>query len=237
MGYISQTFSPEDWCIVGGMMVLIASRAEGASSSRGEETRDADVVVDVCVQPRLLQGMASKLESFGYEQDPPFRGDGFARCSFSDGIGQIDLLAPNDSQTELLAISDSSMTIAIPGGRRALELSETIELYFGEEERDVAVRVPLLPGAIVVKAMAALDLRTKDQPRHLEDVAYLLGALSDPSSARLELDDSDVEVLTKIGSLFDLRGSGVWRGESADFRDRALATLAILTSPSGVSDT
>lgn len=75
-------------------MVLVASRAADSTVMRAEQTKDADLVVDLCARPSLLRDIAYHLGTLGFDQLPPFPGRGFARCTFATATGQIDLLAP-----------------------------------------------------------------------------------------------------------------------------------------------
>jgi len=80
-------------------MVLVASRTAGRVADRAEQTKDADIVVDICTNPSMLATVVNDLRSFGFEAIEPFDGENFARCTFasSSGHGQIDVLCPEDA--------------------------------------------------------------------------------------------------------------------------------------------
>jgi len=67
----------DQWCVVGGLMVLIAARSIGRPIPRAEQTKDADVLVDVCTDPTSLSRVVGALRSLGYEtpEDAWNRGD------------------------------------------------------------------------------------------------------------------------------------------------------------------
>jgi hypothetical protein len=74
MGHISKTIGVDDWCLVGGLMVLVASRAAGGRIRRAEGTKDGDILVDVCARPNALEQVVHILTTFGFKMDPPFPG-------------------------------------------------------------------------------------------------------------------------------------------------------------------
>jgi hypothetical protein len=210
------------------MMVLIASRFTGQSVDRAEQTKDADILVDICTRPDILVKVVSELRAFGFTQMEPF-GEKAARCTFlnSTGHGQIDVLCPDDaSEAELDSVA-GVRSLAIPGGRRALEISEEVTITYSQDAADVVLRVPLLPGSIVVKAAAALDERTARQERHIQDVVDMLSVLDDPGSARSHLSDADRVVLSSLQSRLDDDGDIAWErmGDPARLRARAAFEL------------
>src|ERR1035437_7842595 len=72
LGVISTHLGTDTWCLVGGMMVLIASRFTGQSVDRVEQTKDADILVDICTRPDILVKVVSELRAFGFTQMEPF---------------------------------------------------------------------------------------------------------------------------------------------------------------------
>ncbi len=211
-------------------MVLVASRAADSTVMRAEQTKDADLVVDLCARPSLLRDIAYHLGTLGFDQLPPFPGRGFARCTFATATGQIDLLAPDDAGEELLAISATSQTVAIPGGRRALQVGEDVRLTYDEDEFDVELRVPLLPGAIVVKAAAALDPRTREAPHHVQDVVHMLRVLPDPIGARARMSVEDRALLAALTPRLHEAGDVAWRSVDVEDRERARAAIDLLVA-------
>ncbi len=214
------------WCVVGGMMVLIAARAEGRQLPRAEQTKDADVLVDVCVHPGVLSQAADVLTGLGYgHPEPGWYDDAVARCTFVSGMAQIDLLGPDDSPAEDLATANGVTRLAIPGGRRALETAQPVRITYDLDRRDVEIPVPLLPGAIAVKAAAALDPRTSGERRHAQDVAALLAIIDDPLKVRAAMSDADVELLGRLsGRLYD-DGDPAWDAIPAPDRQEGQAAL------------
>jgi hypothetical protein len=212
------------------MMVLIASRLTGRTVDRAEETKDADVLVDICSSPSILARVVNELKNFGFRPIEAFGGQDFARCTFtnSTGQGQIDVLCPEDATDDELKSVSGVQSLAIPGGRRALQVSEEVLITYDIDELDVRLRVPLLPGAIVVKAAAALDLRMVDQPRHVQDVVDMLSVLDDPVDARTQLNDADFELLSSLRPRLEDDGDVAWESFGAQARLEARAAFDIL---------
>jgi hypothetical protein len=230
IGAISTHVSTDSWCLVGGMMVLIACRLTGRTVERAEETRDADILVDICSSPSILAKVVNELDNFGFQLIEPFRGEEFARCTFtnSTGPGQIDVLCPEDATEDELKAVSGLQSLAIPGGRRALQVAEEVLITYDVDAPDVRIRVPLLPGAVVVKAAAAIDHRTVNQTRHVQDVVDMLLVLEDPIGVRPRLNDADLELLSSLRPRLEDDGDVAWERVSEQARLRARAAFDIL---------
>ena len=57
----------DHWCLVGGLMVLVVGAAHGAAGRRSEGTKDGDVVVDIVVDPHMLERVIATLRSHGFD--------------------------------------------------------------------------------------------------------------------------------------------------------------------------
>lgn len=187
----------ERWCLVGGLMVILAGRLAGKPGDRAERTKDADIVIDVVAHRRALATAYRELTSMGYRPPPEAWTDqDVARCTVVSGRAQLDLLAPDDATPDQLHVGTDIRSVAMPGGRRALEVAEPVRILYGDTGI-AEVRVPTLYGAIGVKALACLDRRTQDQSRHIQDVAYLLSAVADPIDIQERL-GPDAEVVRAL---------------------------------------
>jgi hypothetical protein len=224
-GLLSRAIGTDGWCIVGGLMVLAAARGAGRGDSRGEETKDGDVLVDVVTEPGILATATTQLLNLGYRLPVDDFGEDFARCTFVSGNAQIDVLAPDDATESSLAVGELR-TIAIPGGRRALEGAPLTRIYYHEDTFDVEARVPDLTTAICVKAAAALDPRTSEHPRHAQDAAFLLACVDDPINFADTLSDDDRDLLVRYRQAPALTsgGAGWFRLDEGD-RRRTSAVL------------
>lgn len=216
-------YGPGRWVIVGGMMVMILGREYRARSPRAEGTKDADILVDIVSRPDLLADVVNFLiESMAYEpQDPVGDPDHAARCTLVSGSAQIDVLCPDDTPEPNLFVPERNVaSIAIPGGRRALETARPVSLFYSDEHLNAEAYLPTLAGAIVTKVASALDARTAGSPRHLEDVGFLLTMSADPDEVRRQFTDADLVLLGRIdGYVADTR-SPMW--QQLDGRQRQL---------------
>jgi hypothetical protein len=219
------------WAIVGGMMVLVLARRHGTRARRAEPTKDADIVVDVVAHGEVLEAVVHELTvEQGFElADSIGSGDAAARCTFVSGMAQIDVLCPSDATTDQLDAS-GLRSLAIPGGRRALETAEPIELHFSDDYPNLVVRVPTLAGALVVKAAAAIDERTAESPRHIQDVVTLLSLDADPAETASALSDGDRSVLARLADRLADDTDAAWVGVSAADRAISRATYAYLSA-------
>ena len=216
LGHLSTRVETDTWCLVGGLMVVVATRAAAGRIRRAEGTKDGDILVDVCAQPNALNQVAHVLTSFGFEQEAPFPGAAFARCTFSGYSGQIDVLCPDDAPDDLLETSNGVVSLAIPGGRRALEVSERVRITYDDESPDAELRVPLLPWAIVVKAAAAIDPKTSAQERHIQDVAGMLAVVASHPLEHNPLAEADRSLLGQLSQRLDDDSDVAWEGMPGD---------------------
>ncbi|MEI7619626.1 MAG: hypothetical protein WCK14_13495 [Actinomycetota bacterium] len=238
---LAQQVDTSQWCLVGGLMVLVVARDAGRTNARAEGTKDGDIVVDVAAEPNILANVAYTLRSLGYDypenthptdilhSEVPLR-DAFARCTFVSGNAQLDVLAPDDAPLDRLDVGTELRTISIPGGRRALTGSELTSIYYAHDAADVVIRVPSLTGAICVKAAAAVDLRTAAQPRHGQDVAFMLTCIDDPIAAADELDHNDRTLLAEFRQQLGSGDGAPWRFLINEEQARAMAALDFLVA-------
>jgi len=230
MAQLGTRINPDSWCLVGGLMVVVALAEQGKAPIRSAQTKDADLLVDICTSPKTLTDVVDFLENSGFSLAEKHYGDVFARCTFV-GLGQksqIDVLCPDDSPKELLNLRSDFESIAIPGGRRAMEVAQLVTIKYREDAHDLRIRVPLIAGALVVKTAAVFDERTKDQKRHLEDVVELLIGLDNPDEHRPSLSSADQNLLGKLATLIDNDGLDAWEGVSSALRNQARSALEIL---------
>lgn len=232
---LSRSIGSEHWCLVGGLMVLTVGAQHGAGGRRSESTKDGDVVVDLVAAPDMLQRVTSTLMSHGFAiadivgGSGEHAGDNAARCTLVYYNAQIDILCPDGTPETLLDSVEGMRSIAIPGGTRALELSELVDIYFDENEANAEFRCPTLHGALVTKASAAVDERTADQPRHIQNVAFMLTLVQDPTELAAALTNGDRAVL---GEAFDrMAHMPAWDYLEVDDRRLAESAVRLLSQP------
>lgn len=219
------------WVLVGGLMVLILGREHGARAPRAEGTKDADLLLDVVTHPALLSDVAHfLLDEYAYTLAETAYGLNAARCSFTTHSAAIDLLCPDDTADAELSVPELGVSsIAIPGGRRALETARTVDLYFSDDLPNAAVRIPTLAGALAVKSAAATDPRTAAGIRHAQDVAFLLTMITDPVQTRAEMTTVDIALLDQLTGRVDNDRDSMWEHLDAGQRDLARAAHRIVT--------
>ena len=121
---LGKTVDQQLWCLVGGLMVFIALAERGSTPARALQTRDADVVVDICSSQDVMSDFVYELESYGFVPMEPFLHPDAAQCTFMGfgGNGQIDVLCPDDASPSQL---DGTLPIRQScGTRRALRIDE-----------------------------------------------------------------------------------------------------------------
>ena len=227
LAQLGKTIEQESWCLVGGMMVLVALAEQGNAPTRSTQTKDADVLVDICTSPKSLAKVVNELTTSGFTLAEEQYGEDFARCTFvsQNQQSQVDVLCPDDAPTEGLILSSGFESIAIPGGRRALEVAESVKVRYSDDAPDAEIRVPLIAGALVVKTAAVFDDKTSDQHRHLEDVIELLLGINDPASHREKLSTADRELLSLLTTRLD---NTMWNELTPSLQNQALTALEIL---------
>jgi hypothetical protein len=219
---LSNNIGSDHWCLVGGLMVLTVGAQYRAAGRRSEGTKDGDVVVDLAADPNMLQRVTSTLLSHGFVV-ADIVGDNVARCTLVFYEAQIDILCPDGTPEDMLDGVDGMRSIAIPGGTRALELSEPVDICFSDDEANAEFRCPTLHGALIAKAAAAVDARTRDQPRHIQDVAFLLTLIEDPTELAETFTERDRDTLRQTFKRIPTMPT--WDYVGAD--DRRLAEAAI----------
>ncbi len=166
---------PDGWALVGGQMVHSLCWERGVTPIR--PTQDADAVLDVRAQPRVLFDFTATLRALGFESageaPPVVEGTCGVQHRWVKGDAQIDVLIPRflGERADNRVGVTGGRTIAAPGGQGALDRSETIDV-------EVAGRVgrvnrPTLQGAIVAKSSAMLIGEGARADRHLNDLAVL----------------------------------------------------------------
>ena len=227
---LSKQVSIEKWVLVGGLMVLVLGREHNGWSPRAEVTKDADVLVDIVANSAVLETVTHALLGQGFDlaSDIGSSIQDWGRCTFVFGRAQIDVLCPDDADTNALDTKDGLRSLAIPGGRRALQTARHVEIYFSDNSPNVRFRVPSLAGAIVAKGAAATDKRTALSSRHIQDLAFLLTLSARPLNLLDELTDDDLKMLEQLDSRVHDNRDAAWEYLDSNQRDLAQATYNLL---------
>lgn len=193
---LAETLPHDRWALVGGLMVQAHAMA-----ARVETTR---VTVDVDVAARVEAGVfsyssaASALLESGYTLDETTT----RAYRFRRGTDVVDLMAPDHERPP--PRFGRKLVLQIDGGQQALNRTEVLQFDAGD--RNVAVPVPTLHGALVLKAAAHL-VDSRDRDRHLLDSMTLLACITDTAPILADLRGSDRSRLTHV--LDSLAGNGL----------------------------
>ncbi len=142
------------------------------------------------------------------------------------GDALIDLLGSEDAPEGSLAVGDDILSIRIPGGRRALDTAQMVTVTWGEEGI-AQFRVPLLYDALAVKAHACHHPQTRDQDRHIQDVAFLLSAVPNPRALEAGL-GPDADLIRGLLDRLGDDGDAAWAYLPDEDRATAQQALAFL---------
>jgi hypothetical protein len=168
---------PEDWALIGGLMVQIHALEHGFTDVR--VTHDIDLLGQARPQGTLTQ-IDRLLRDEGFALEAPDL-DGYAQRYTREGV-VIDVLAP-DGIKPPPQLTNGIKAIAVPGGHQALVRSESVRVLVDGESFDL--RRPTLLGAILIKARSLVVHRDPESQR--EDLLRLLSLIDDPRAIAPEL--------------------------------------------------
>ncbi|MFF4703592.1 hypothetical protein ACWC4D_40285 [Streptomyces sp. NPDC001288] len=192
---------PQDWTLIGGQMVLLHGLEHGKTPPAA--SLDLDVLADVISDQRSLRMLVVALEELGFEStgvSPEGKAHRYERED-SAGTLVVDLLAPDNlGQRANLTTTPPGTTLEVPGGRQAVQRSESIRVQLGG--RVGVIHRPNLLGAIVGKA-AALGIPTAPTEKHYRDLAFLLSLPVNPFDLKQQSTRADRKKLKLAEDLLD----------------------------------
>jgi hypothetical protein len=173
---------PAEHVVIGGVMVYLHGAAAGRTPAR--VTSDVDVLFDVEVVPGSLRAAVAVLGDLGYAVDP-----GSPRQSTHRYLGpngeKVDVLAPAGIRPRPdLTTTPPGQTIEVFAGQAALANRVLVRASY--DGRSGFVPIPDLPRALRLK-VAAFGAHERDRPaqafdsRHLQDLAFLVSTIVDPT--------------------------------------------------------
>jgi hypothetical protein len=159
---------PEHWVLVGGQMVHLHCAEHDHFPER--PTDDADTVVDVRADPKMLESFTGALDALGFKPDTS--GDGLQH-RWTKGDAQVDVLLPDGVGENALKRHGvgGAPTIETQGGSQALARAEVVEVEI--DGRRGFVRRPNIIGSLVMKAAAHDAIRDAAKGRHRRDFVTL----------------------------------------------------------------
>lgn len=166
---------PEDWVLIGGLMVQLHALEHGVSGLR--VTADIDVLGQAR-PPGALQSIDEALLTDGFELIGPDP-DGYAHRYIRNEL-VVDVLAPDGITPP--AMIGSLKAVGAPGGTQALQRAELVTVVVGG--REFSLRRPSLLGAILIKARSLMKHADPDSQR--EDLLRLLAMVEDPRASAAE---------------------------------------------------
>jgi len=162
---------PEDWVLIGGLMVQLHALEHGAADVR--VTKDIDVLGRARPQGALSRiDQVLREQSFAVDLSDP---DGYA-WRYVRGDLIVDVLAPDGFRRDRPPTLGGVSALGVPGGQQALKRAEPVRVTV--EGARFVVRRPSLLGAILIKARAVR--RHADPDAQREDLLRLLALVEDP---------------------------------------------------------
>ncbi|HLR94450.1 MAG TPA: hypothetical protein VK053_07995 [Jiangellaceae bacterium] len=160
---------PTGWTLVGGQMVHLHCAERGTVPAR--PTDDADTVLDVRAEPKVLYEFTKVLTAMGFDADG-VTADGHQH-RWKRGSASIDILIPASLGPRATARRGyrGGTTVSAPGAQQALDRTEDTPVTVAGITG--TVRRPNLLGALVSKAAAHSVPQDPGKERHLLDFALL----------------------------------------------------------------
>jgi hypothetical protein len=184
----------EGWTLIGGQLVHLYCAERGQFPVR--PTNDADTVIDVRGDPKILYTFTKTLTDIGFES-AGISAEG-RQHRWMRGKASIDVLLPDgvgERASQRQGVTGSP-TLPTAGGTQALERSEVVAVTV--DSREGFVRRPNLVGALVVKAAAHGNAGDPGIARHRRDFIVLAGLITTADFADEDLTKKDRQRLRLI---------------------------------------
>lgn len=216
----------QGWTLIGGQLVHLHCAERGQLPVR--PTNDADTVIDVRADPKMLHTFTKTLEVLGFAS-AGITAEG-RQHRWKRGDASIDVLLPEgtgERSSDRQGVTGSP-TLPTEGGTQALRRSETVAVTV--EGRDGFVRRPSLVGALVVKAAAHTNPGDIDPRRHRRDFVLLAGLITARDFASDVLSKKDRQRLRAIVTAVEKDTELLLEVPDASTSIERLRTAAGLTS-------
>ena len=184
----------EGWTLIGGQLVHLHCAERGQFPVR--PTNDADTVIDVRADPKMLHTFTKTLTDIGFEA-AGISAEG-RQHRWVRGEASIDVLLPDgvgERASERQGITGGP-TLPTAGGTQALQRSEVVAVTVNS--RDGFVRRPNLLGGLVVKAAAHGNAGDPGVARHRRNFVVLAGLITTADFADGDLTKKDRQRLRLI---------------------------------------
>ena len=235
VGQIAAHVGPNDWTLVGGLMVALHAAAREIRLPR--TTVDVDMVVHVETARGRVARIHTVLGELGYTLVEPsdarkghahrFTRPGTAGDSApGDSPDTVDVMIADHSAPRVLEKLGRFPMVAIASGTQAL--NRTINARLEINGTAVELSVPDALGAVILTSAAHLA-DSRDPARHLSDAAVLLACMEDPFAERERLTSgSDRKRLAHLDRHLGDPTHPAWVALDADAARDGQAALRIL---------
>ncbi len=212
------------WALIGARMVELHGLAAGREAPR--RSADFDALCEAKAVGSRPRDLVAWLTARGFESDG-VSPEGIGHRYRLEDVS-IDVLAPDRlGHAPAWMSRDGIRTVAVPGGRRALNHLGFVAARCGDLV--ASIPVPDLGGALVIKSQAVEVDDVPDNQR--VDLAFLYSLVDDPRAVGNRLTASDVAVLRRRRELASA-GHSAWRALGVGAVDAHLA-FDYLTRPPG----
>lgn len=189
----------DGWTLIGALMVSLHALRAGMLMPRA--THDIDAVVEVRGVAHEPQSFAADLTDLGWDIPEDAIGNHGIGHRFHKGELRFDLLVPEGlGERADLTTLPPLVTVPIDGATQALHRTEPVAVRYGDQTGQLPC--PDVLGAIVIKSCAAVAREQdpdKRPERHLDDLAILYAAVSDPRAASRSCDKKDRQRIRRAG--------------------------------------
>ena len=234
---IASVLGPENWSLVGGLMVQLHAINAGITTVR--TTRDVDMIVHVETAAGRPAHIATVLEGLGYLLEPSIDPRNRFAHRFRRGADTVDVGAETVDVVAADHVAPSRVErlrgydmVPIAGGTQALRRTVNAIVTIGHAP--VVISVPTAFGALILKS-AAHQVDSRDKARHLTDAATLLACIADPFTVRDQAPSgSDTRRLRHLADHLGDPTDPAWMTLENSARRRGQAALRVLA---GSTDT
>jgi hypothetical protein len=182
------------WTLIGGQLVHLHCAERGQFPVR--PTNDADTVVDVRADPKMLRIFTSTLVELGFTS-AGVSAEGLEH-RWIRGAATVDVLLPEgvgERARSRLGVTGSP-SLSTKGGTQALARSEPIRVIV--EGREGSVCRPNLVGALISKAAAHSNVGDRDTRRHRRDFIVLATLITASDFRSQELTKTELRHLRSV---------------------------------------
>ncbi|WP_188667508.1 hypothetical protein [Tersicoccus solisilvae] len=232
---MAEVLSPEDWTLVGGLMVQLHLQRAGIRTIR--PTEDIDMVAHIETDPNRLSKVQGRLMTLGYVPKPPLPRGAAAHRFERGGSEVIDLMVADHANTDPAPTLMGRPVVKVHGATGALQ--RTVNSIIATDPDGTThsiISVPNSIAALGLKAAAYIDDR-RDTRRHLDDAISLAATIADPVAEARFLRGHDRGRIRRIWAHLQDPDHPSWLTLDPEHIPAARSALSILTQKTqGLTD-